>query len=207
MGDHQEASGSFPGKEAQVCRVHRAPDRAQELRHPEGQAFRWFHQAAKRARERLSCCVLGDAFHIDQATANGVDCLDVEALKAFNKDKKKVKKLANKYSFFLASQPIMKQIPRLLGPTMHKLGKFPTLIERTEDMMDKIQGIKSTVKFQLKKVLTLGVACAHVEMTEQQIYANVQITVNFLVSLLKKNWQNIKTLHIKSTMGNSHRIY
>merc|ERR1712139_600210 len=134
-------------------------------------------------RERLSCCVLGDAFHIDQAKANGVDCMDVEALKALNKDKKKVKKLANKYNFFLASATIMKQIPRLLGPTMHKLGKFPTLIERTEDMQDKINGIKSTVKFQLKKVLTLGVACAHVEMTDQQIYANVQITVNFLISL------------------------
>jgi len=109
-------------------------------------------------RERLSCCVLGDAFHIEQAQANGVDCLDVEALKAFNKDKKKVKKLANKYSFFLASGTIMKQIPRLLGPTMHKLGKFPTLIERTEDMMEKINGIKGTVKFQLKKVLTMGAA-------------------------------------------------
>merc|ERR1712167_128032 len=154
-------------------------------------------------RERLSCCVLGDAFHIDQAKANGIDCMDVEALKALNKDKK----LANKYNFFLASATIMKQIPRLLGPTMHKLGKFPTLIERTEDMQDKINGIKSTVKFQLKKVLTLGVACAHVEMTDQQIYANIQITVNFLISLLKKNWQNIKTLHVKSTMGKSNRIY
>merc|ERR1712093_93050 len=158
-------------------------------------------------RPRMTCCVLGDAKHVEQAKAAGIPCMDVEALKALNKDKKKVKKLASKYSFFLASQPIMKQIPRLLGPTMHKLGKFPTLIERTEDMMDKIQGIKSTVKFQLKKVLTLGVACAHVEMTEQQIYANIQITVNFLISLLKKNWQNIKTLHIKSTMGKPHRIY
>merc|ERR1712094_124169 len=147
-------------------------------------------------RERLSCCVLGDAFHIDQAKANGIDCMDVEALKALNK-----------YNFFLASGTIMKQIPRLLGPTMHRLGKFPTLIERTEDMMDKINGIKSTVKFQLKKVLTMGVACANVDMTEQQIYANIQITVNFLVSLLKKNWQNIKTLHVKSTMGASNRIY
>merc|ERR1711966_535435 len=91
-------------------------------------------------RPRLTCCVLGDAFHIDQAKANGIDCLDVEALKAFNKDKKKVKKLALKYNFFLASGTIMKQIPRLLGPTMHKLGKFPALIERTEDMMDKING-------------------------------------------------------------------
>merc|ERR1712118_422479 len=37
-------------------------------------------------RERLSCCVLGDAFHIDQAKANGIDCMDVEALKALNKE-------------------------------------------------------------------------------------------------------------------------
>jgi len=158
-------------------------------------------------RERMSCCVLGDAHHIEEAQRAGIDCLDVEALKAFNKDKKKVKRLANKYSFFLASGTIMKQIPRLLGPTMHKMGKFPTLVERGENLNDKIRDIKSTVKFQLKKVLTLGVAAAHVGMTEQQIYANIQITVNFLVSLLKKNWQNIKTLNIKSTMGKPHRIF
>jgi large subunit ribosomal protein L10Ae len=36
---------------------------------------------------------------------------------------------------------------------------------------------------------------------------NIQVAVNFLVSLLKKNWQNIKSLHIKSTMGKVHRIY
>merc|ERR1711896_125622 len=112
-----------------------------------------------------------------------------------------------KYSFFLASGTIMKQIPRLLGPTMHKLGKFPTLLEAGEDMVEKIDSIRGTVKFQLKKVLCLGVAAAHVEMTEDQIFANLMITVNFLVSLLKKNWQNIKTLHIKSTMGSSNRIY
>ena len=97
----------------------------------------------------------------------------------------------------------MKQIPRLLGPTMHKLGKFPTLLERTESITDKIDDIRRNVKFQLKKVLTIGVAVANVELSEQQIYANVQIAVNFLVSLLKKNWQNIKTLHVKSTMGGS----
>merc|ERR1711887_436373 len=158
-------------------------------------------------RPSMTVCILGDAFHVDQAKSAGIDCMDVEALKALNKDKKKVKKLANKYAFFLASSSIMKQIPRLLGPTMHKMGKFPTLIERTEDMVAKIDDIRSTVKFQLKKVLTMGVAAGNVSMNEQQLYANVQITVNFLVSLLKKNWQNIKTLHLKSTMGKSNRIY
>merc|ERR1712010_386457 len=158
-------------------------------------------------RPRMSCCILGDAKHVEAAKAAGIPCMDVEALKGLNKDKKKVKKLANRYSFFLASSTVMKQIPRLLGPTMHKMGKFPTLIEKTEDMVQKIDDIRSTVKFQLKKVLTMGVACANVSMNEQQLYANVQITVNFLVSLLKKNWQNIKTLHLKSTMGKSNRIY
>merc|ERR1711907_702676 len=158
-------------------------------------------------RPNMSCCILGDAFHVDQAKAANIPCMDVEALKGLNKDKKKVKKLANRYSFFLASSTVMKQIPRLLGPTMHKLGKFPTLLEHGEDIVEKIDGIRSTVKFQLKKVLTLGVAAAHVEMTPDQVFANTMITINFLVSLLKKNWQNIKTLHLKSTMGPSHRIY
>merc|ERR1712224_10880 len=158
-------------------------------------------------RPRMSCCILGDAKHVEAAKAAGIPCMDVEALKAFNKDKKKVKKLANTYNFFLASQTIMKQIPRLLGPTMHKLGKFPTLLEHGEDITEKIDSIRGTVKFQLKKVLTMGVACGHVEMSQDQLFANTMITINFLVSLLKKNWQNIKTLHIKSTMGPSHRIY
>merc|ERR1712124_240802 len=158
-------------------------------------------------RPRLSCCILGDAKHVEAAKANGIDCLDVEALKALNKDKKKVKKLACKYNFFLASPTVLKQIPRLLGPTMHKLGKFPTLLERSDSVNDKIDDLRRNVKFQLKKVLTLGVAIANVGLTENQVYANTQITVNFLVSLLKKNWQNIKTLHIKSTMGSSNRIF
>merc|ERR1712054_506727 len=117
-------------------------------------------------RPRMSCCILGDAKHVDAAKAAGIPCMDVEALKALNKDKKKVKKLAQKYNFFLASPTLLKQIPRLLGPTMHKLGKFPTLLEAGEDITEKIDSIRGTVKFQLKKVLTLGVAVAHVEMSE-----------------------------------------
>merc|ERR1712167_517380 len=66
-------------------------------------------------RPRMSCCILGDAKHVEQAKAAGIPCMDVEALKALNKDKKKVKKLACKYNFFLASPTVLKQIPRLLG--------------------------------------------------------------------------------------------
>lgn len=49
--------------------------------------------------------------------------MDVEALKKLNKNKKLVKKLAKKYHAFLASEAVIKQIPRLLGPGLNKAGK------------------------------------------------------------------------------------
>jgi large subunit ribosomal protein L10Ae len=50
---------------------------------------------------------------------------------------------------------------------------------------------KATIKFQLKKVLCMGVAVGNLSMEEKQIQQNIQMSVNFLVSLLKKNWQNV----------------
>ena len=44
-------------------------------------------------------------------------------------------------------------------------------------------------------------------MTPEQINTNLTLAVNFLVSLLSKNWQQVKRLYVKSTMGPSHRIF
>jgi large subunit ribosomal protein L10Ae len=67
--------------------------------------------------------------------------------------------------------------------------------------------MKATIKFQLKKVLCMGVAIANVGMTDAEIRTNIVYAVNFLVSLLKKNWQNVRCLYIKSTMGKPYRLY
>jgi len=158
-------------------------------------------------KPRMRFCILGDQIHCDEAAKIGVDFKDVEVLKRMNKNKKEVKKLAKKYDSFLASEVILRQIPRLLGPGLNKAGKFPALITHTESIEEKLLGVKSTVKFQLKKVLCLGVAVGHVKLSEDQLVMNIGMTVNFLVSLLKKNWQNIKALYIKSTMGHPKRIY
>jgi len=158
-------------------------------------------------RPRMKFCLLGDAQHCDEAKEIGLDCMDVDALKKLNKNKKLVKKLAKRYHGFLASETIIKQIPRLLGPGLNKAGKFPTLVTHSEPLQNKVDEVKKSIKFQLKKVLCLGVAVGNVGMTEKEIYINTQTSVNFLVSLLKKNWQNVKVLYLKSTMGKPQRLY
>jgi len=159
------------------------------------------------ARPKFTVCVLGNQAHIDQAKANGVPHMSVEDLKKLNKDKKLVKKLAKKYDAFLASDALIRQIPRLLGPGLNKAGKFPTILAAGDDMVAKINDMKMTIKFQMKKVLCLAVAVGTVEMTDDQLAQNINMSVNYLVSLLKKHWQNVRSLHIKSTMGKPYRLY
>ncbi|KAL7483054.1 hypothetical protein ACHAW6_008834 [Cyclotella cf. meneghiniana] len=158
-------------------------------------------------RPNIKACMLGNAAHCEQADRIGVDHMSVDDLKKLNKNKKLVKKLAKKYDFFLASDNMIKQIPRLLGPGLTKAGKFPTLLAGGEDMQEKIDEVKSTIKFQMKKVMCLNVAIGNVAMEKQQIIANTQLSANFLASLLKKQWQNIGQIYIKSTMGPSIQIY
>merc|ERR1712177_36677 len=158
-------------------------------------------------KEKYRVCILGDQAHCDEAKSKGLPCMQADDLKKLNKDKKKVKKLAKSYDAFLCSDSLIKQIPRLLGPGLNKAGKFPTLITHTDDIGSKVLDLKSTIKFQMKKVLCLNVAVGNVSMSEEDLAQNVHLAMNFLVSLLKKHWQNVKSLHIKSSMGKPQRLY
>merc|ERR1739847_104873 len=158
-------------------------------------------------RPKFSVCIFGDQQHCDEAKAKGIPFMSAEDLKKLNKDKKKVKKLAKKYDAFVASESLIKQIPRLWGPGLNKAGKFPSLLTHADNMEDKVNDLKSTIKFQMKKVLCLNVAVGNTNMTEDELVYNIHLAVNFLVSLLKKHWQNVRSLYIKSTMGPAQRLY
>jgi large subunit ribosomal protein L10Ae len=87
------------------------------------------------------------------------------------------------------------------------VGKFPHPVSHAEDLGVKAYEVKSTIKFQLKKVLCLAVAVGNVGMTEDELIGNIMLAVNFLVSLLKKGWQNVGSLTIKATMSPPRRLY
>jgi len=163
-------------------------------------------------RPKFSVCILGDAKHCGEAKALGITAIHEDELKKIGKegkDKKAIKKLTQKYDAFLASASLVRKIPRLAGPGFNRAGKFPAPLGANENMKTKVDDTKATVKFQLKnkKALCMGVAIANVAMSEADILNNITSAVNYLVSLLPKNWQQIKRLYVKSSMGKSHRVF
>lgn len=158
-------------------------------------------------KKSIKVCILGDQVHLDEAKKLGLPCMGVDGLKTIGRNKKPMKKLCKKYNCFLASETVLRQIPKLNGPAFNRAGKFPTVIQHTDDLAAKVLELQSQVKFQMKKSLCLGVAVANASLTEEQIQANIERSINFLISLLKKGWQNIKSLYIKTSMGAPVRIY
>ena len=66
-------------------------------------------------RLNFTVCVLGDELHCDEARANNIPSMTVDDLKKLNKDKKLIRKLSRQYNAFLASDAVIRQIPRILG--------------------------------------------------------------------------------------------
>ena len=158
-------------------------------------------------RPKLKICLIGDAKHIEIAKDLDIDTIDMEELRKFNKEKKPIKRWAKKYQILLATDTLVKKIPQVLGPVLTKIGKFPQVVAHTESLKAKVDDARASIKFQLKKVTCMAVAIGNEDLTEDQIRSNLLMAINFLISLLKKGWQNMKSITIKTTMGKPQRLY
>merc|ERR1712007_10221 len=98
-------------------------------------------------------------------------------------------------------------LPFMSADDLKKAGKFPGPLAHSESMLGKVEEVKATIKFQMKKVLCLCVAIGHINMSADDLAQNIHLSINFLVSLLKKHWQNVRSIHIKSSMGPPNRLY
>ena len=85
--------------------------------------------------------------------------------------------------------------------------RFPINLVEGEKIVEKIAELKKTVKFQSKKVNCMGTSIGTVALSEEELRQNITMGINFLVSLMKKGWQNVGTLHLKTSMGKSYKIF
>ena len=159
-------------------------------------------------RPKMKVCLIADQKHLDEVKAAGidVDVTTMDQLAKFNKVKKDIKKWAKKYHILLCTDSLIRKVPVVLGPVLNRIGKFPQPVTHAEPIAQKIDDVRGSVKWQLKKVTCLNVAAGNETMSDEELRQNIVMAMNFLASLLKKQWLNIKTINIKTTMGSAVQV-
>ena len=78
--------------------------------------------------------------------------------------------LIEKYHFLLCSASVIKQIPRLVGPSLNKMGKFPFPINAEESIEYQLDRAKRRGKWLLKeRNFTLAHVVGNCSLNEQQV--------------------------------------
>jgi len=139
--------------------------------------------------------------------AAGIPCMDLDGIKKFNKQGKPVKKWARTFDFLLVSDTLNKQVAAQIGKILSSVHKLPLILAESEKPADKIKELSFSCRWRMKKVPWLAQGVGIDTLKDEEIRQNINKSMNFLISLLPKGWQNIKTVHLKFTMGRVQRIF
>lgn len=121
-------------------------------------------------------------------------------------DKKQVKNIADTHDFFLAEAPLMPTIGKTLGTVLGPRGKMPKPVPPGGDISDTVKNLRNTVKIRSKTNTTFHTIVGGEEMSSEDIAANVQAILKRLEGSLERGQLNIRSIHIKTTMGPSEKI-
>nr|BAS01840.1 ribosomal protein L10a [Amorphochlora amoebiformis] len=152
-------------------------------------------------------CIIADNNHIIEAENLRLYFLSYEKLKLLRNNKKIRKKIglllkiAKKFHKFYASESIIKHIPKFFGPTLTKIGKFPTSINHNSSIENQILVLNRDLKIQFRKDINTGMTVGHIRMHPSLLKANVIAAIKFFIALMQKKYSNIKTVAIKRCMG------
>lgn len=158
-------------------------------------------------KRNIKICVIGTINHIDQAKALNIDQKDIDELNIISKENKMVKKWARKYDVILVSDTLKLKFIKMVGKQVNSVGQQPSFILENENVEAKVQELLKTVRFRIKKGPWLATAIATDNLSVDEIRQNILRSINFLISLLPKGWQNIKSLTVKTTMGQPSKLF
>jgi len=134
-----------------------------------------------------------------------VDTITKEEFELY-KDANAIKKLADRYDFFLAAAPLMGLVATKFGRYLGPLGKMPTpqggviMQETEENVKAMILKMSKSLKVRIKEK-SLKLAVGKEDLSDEKIKENVEAVLKAVAVILPQNKDNIKNVSIKLTMG------
>lgn len=142
-----------------------------------------------------------------QAKNAGADLvINKGELEEMGKDRKEAKKIANRHDFFVAQADMMPLVGRFLGPVLGPRKKMPKPVPATIKPEPIMERLKSTVKVRIKDQPVIQALVGTQDMEDELIAANIEAVLVVLDQKLEKGRNQIKSMHVKTTMGPVARV-
>ncbi len=127
-------------------------------------------------------------------------------LEELGKNRKEAKKLANKHDFFVAQADMMPLVGRFLGPVLGPRKKMPKPVPASAKAEPVLERLRDTIKVRIKDQPVVQAIVGTQEMDDELIAENVEAVLAILDRNLEKGRNQIKSIHVKTTMGPVVRV-
>jgi large subunit ribosomal protein L1 len=155
----------------------------------------------------VKICALAYGDTALRAKEGGVNrVVEREEIESLGGDRKKARKLASQYDFFIARSDLMSLIGKNLGPVLGPRGKMPTPVAPTANLAPVIDRLKRVVKLKVSRVPSLHLRVGTETMKDEEITENVQAVLDALTAKLERGDRNIRSVYLKTTMGPAVKV-
>ncbi len=141
---------------------------------------------------------------------NNVDTIMKSEFKKYT-DKKEMKKLIDKYDFFIAQASLMPFVATTFGRVLGPAGKMPSpqlgiLMDVNDKAINDLkEKINSSIKIKTKEA-SIKLPVGKQNMKDEEIIENVLSIYNAILKALPKGNDNIRNVELKFTMTKPQKI-
>lgn len=180
------------------------------LKKPEEQVEFFTALPHGRGKQAKICALIGPELK-EEATKVCDKVILQQEFAGYAADKKRTKKLAQEYDFFIAQANIMAQIAGTFGKIFGPRGKMPNpkagcVVPPKTTLKPLYEKLQKTVKVSAKTQLQVQCRVGNEEEPEQQLAENIEALHNQLVQHLPGHETNVKATYLKLTMSKPMKV-
>jgi large subunit ribosomal protein L1 len=129
-----------------------------------------------------------------------------EEIESMQGDKKKAKKIADEYHYFLAQADLMPSVGKFLGAVLGPRGKMPRPIPPTADPAPLIERGRKVTRIRLRDQPTVNLPIGVESLSDQELAENAKIVIDTVERKLEKGFNQIASVYVKTTMGKPVKV-
>ena len=154
---------------------------------------------------------LVDSELLEEAKAHADLVIPLERFGEYSKNPSQMKKLASEYDFFIAQANIMKDIAANFGRILGSRGKMPNpkggmVVPPRAQLGPLIERLRKTIHVRIKAAPVFQAGVGSMDQDSQEIAKNISVLYKQLLSGLPNEETNVKSVYVKSTMGEPVKV-